>query len=109
LKNQAKIFLELSVSLENKTCLKGTVARDFLPPIVFHESTEFHGQKYAERCGSEALEFRKNYDCGIAVAEQHFFKSCGTAIAEVLPSSWGIAIADSKIIARAHLCLLTVG
>jgi hypothetical protein len=28
------------------------------------------------------------------VAEQHFFKSCGIAIAEVLPSSCGIAIAD---------------
>jgi hypothetical protein len=28
--------------------------------------------------------------------EQHFLKSCGIAIAEVLPSSCGIAIADSK-------------
>jgi hypothetical protein len=31
--NQPKIFLELSVSLETKTCLKGTVERDFFPPI----------------------------------------------------------------------------
>jgi hypothetical protein len=30
----------------------------------------------------------------VAVAEQHFLKSCGIAIAEVLPSSCGIAIAD---------------
>jgi hypothetical protein len=30
-----QIFLELSVSLENKTCLKWTVARDFLPMIFF--------------------------------------------------------------------------
>ncbi len=35
-KNQPKIFLELSVSLKiKKTCLKGTVARDFLPPILY--------------------------------------------------------------------------
>jgi hypothetical protein len=39
---------------------------------------------------------QKNSDCGIAVAEHHFFKRCGIAIAEVLPSSCGIAIADSK-------------
>jgi hypothetical protein len=36
-KNQPKIFLELSVSLETKTCLKGMVPRDFLPPIFFHD------------------------------------------------------------------------
>jgi hypothetical protein len=36
----------------------------------------------------------RNY--GVAVAEQHFLKSCGIAIAEVLPSSCGIAMADSK-------------
>jgi hypothetical protein len=35
-------------------------------------------------------------NCGVAVVEQHFFKSCGIAIAEVLPASCGIAIADSK-------------
>jgi hypothetical protein len=47
-------------------------------------------------CGLEVADFRKKCDCGVAVAEQHFFKSCGIAIAEVLPSSCGIAIADSK-------------
>ncbi len=52
------------------------------------------------------MDFRKNCDCGIAVAEQHFLKSCGIAIAEVLPSSCGTAIADSKKVARAHLCIL---
>jgi hypothetical protein len=48
-------------------------------------------------CGLEVADFRKNCDCGIAelrVAEQHLFKSCRIAIAEVLPSSCGIAIAD---------------
>jgi hypothetical protein len=34
-KKQPKIFLKLFVSMENKTCLKGTVARDFCPPIFF--------------------------------------------------------------------------
>jgi hypothetical protein len=34
-------------------------------------------------------------NCGVTVTEQHFFKSCGIVIAEVLPSSC-IAIADSK-------------
>jgi hypothetical protein len=33
-------------------------------------------------------------NCGVVVAEQHSFKSCGIAIAEVLPSSCGIAIAE---------------
>ncbi len=32
----------------------------------------------------------------IAIAEQHFSKSCGIVIAEVLPASCGIALADSK-------------
>jgi hypothetical protein len=35
-------------------------------------------------------------NCGDAVAEQHSFKSCGIAIAEVLTSSYGIAIAEKK-------------
>jgi hypothetical protein len=34
------------------------------------------------------------WNCGVTV--QHFLKSCGIAIAEVLLSSCGIAIADSK-------------
>jgi hypothetical protein len=52
-------------------------------------------------CGlRKKLRFR---NCGVAVAEQHFFKSCGIAIAEVLLSSCGIAVADSKKVARAHL------
>ncbi len=64
--------------------------------------------KKKKNCGNEALKLRnkkKNCDCGIVVAEQHFLKSCGIAIAEVLPLSCGIAVADSKKVARAHLCL----
>ncbi len=44
----------------------------------------------------KVADFGKNCDCRIAVAEQHFSKSCGIAIAELLPSSCGIALADSK-------------
>jgi hypothetical protein len=55
-------------------------------------------------CRLEVAGLRKNCDCGIVVAEQHFFKSCGIAVAEVLPSSCGIAIANSKKkVVRAHL------
>jgi hypothetical protein len=43
-------------------------------------------------CGLEVADCRKNCNCRIAVAEQHFFKSCGIAIAGVLPSSCEIAI-----------------
>jgi hypothetical protein len=42
-------------------------------------------------------------NCGVAVAEQHFFKSCGLAIAEVLSSGCGIAVQTQKKVARAHL------
>jgi hypothetical protein len=52
---------------------------------------------------AQVADFRKNCDCGVAVAEQRFLKSCGIAIAEVLPSSCGIAIAESKKVAHAHL------
>jgi hypothetical protein len=55
-------------------------------------------------CGFKVADFRKNFDCGVAVAEQHFLKICGIAIAEVLPSSCGIAIMDSKKVVPAHLC-----
>ncbi len=47
-------------------------------------------------CGLEVADLGKSCDCGIAVAEQHFFKSCGIAFAEVILSSCGIAIANSK-------------
>jgi hypothetical protein len=42
---------------------------------------------------SEKLQLR---NCGVTIAEQHSLKSYGIAIADVLPSSCGVAIADSK-------------
>jgi hypothetical protein len=33
-------------------------------------------------CGLDVADFRKNCDCGVAVAEQHFFKCCGIVIAD---------------------------
>ncbi len=46
-----------------KTCLKGTMARDFLPSNFFHKLTGFHGQKFAENCGNQALKLRTR-SCG---------------------------------------------
>jgi hypothetical protein len=45
-------------------------------------------------------------DYGIAAAEQHFFKKFGIAIAQVLPSRCGIAIADFKKVGSACSPLL---
>jgi hypothetical protein len=50
-------------------------------------------------CGLEVAGFRKNNGCGIAelwLRSNISLKNCGIAIAEVLPSSCGIVIADSK-------------
>jgi hypothetical protein len=48
-------------------------------------------------CGLEVAGFRKNCDRGIAELRSNIsLKSCGIAIAEVLPSSCGIVIAHSK-------------
>ncbi len=103
-KNQPKIFLELPVSLEIKNLpLRDSYTR-FLPPIFFSWTlTGFYGQKYAENCGLEVADIRKNCDCGIAelrLRSNISLKSCGIAIAEVFPSSCGIAIADSKKMLR---------
>jgi hypothetical protein len=56
-------------------------------------------------CGLEVAVFRKNCDCEIAdlrLRSSISFKSCGIAIAEMLPSSCGIAIASSKKVACAR-------
>jgi hypothetical protein len=79
---------------KQKSCLKGTVARDFLLPIFFHESTGFHDQKYAENCGSEALKLRTSEKIAIAELWSNISlknNDCGSVY-----SSCGVAIADSK-------------
>jgi hypothetical protein len=72
---------------------------DFFPMNRL-DSTAENAPKIAElklsSCRLEVADFRKNYDCGVVVVEQHFIKSCKIEIAEVLPSSYRIAIADSK-------------
>jgi hypothetical protein len=48
-------------------------------------------------CGLDVADFRKNCDCRVAVVELRSYnslKSCRIAIAEVLPSRCGVAIAD---------------
>ncbi len=66
--------------------------------ILSISSTAENMPKIAEvkssSCGLQKKLQLRNY--GVAVAEQHFFKSCRLAIAEVLSSGCGIAIADSK-------------
>jgi hypothetical protein len=64
--------------------------------LISSYSTAQNMPKIAEvklsSCRLEVADLGKNYDCGIG----DFFKSCGIAIAKVIPSSCGIAIADSK-------------
>jgi hypothetical protein len=114
-KNQQKnIFRTVCFSGNQKLALKEQLHK-ILPLIFSWTPTRFHGQKYAENCGNEALKLRtwscrhqkklRLRNCGVAVAEQHCLKSCGIAIAEVFPSSCGIAITDSKKVARARLSI----
>jgi hypothetical protein len=64
----------------------------FLPPIFFFvnqpDSTAKNMPKIVEvKLSSgrfKVADFKKNCDCGVAVAEQHFLKSCGIVIAELL-------------------------
>jgi hypothetical protein len=69
------------------------------------DSTAENVPKIAElklsSCGLEVADFRKNCDCGMA--EQHFFKSCGIAIADVLPSSAELRLRTQKKVSRALL------
>ncbi len=99
-KNKPKLFSELFVPLETKLTLKGQLHEIFYLRFFCSNSMAKNMPKIAEvklsSCGFKVADLKKNCDCGVAVAEQHFFKSCGIAIAEVLPSSCGIAVADSK-------------
>jgi hypothetical protein len=47
-------------------------------------------------CGLEVADIRKNGIAELRLRRSISLKSCGIAIAEVLPSSCGIAISDSK-------------
>ncbi len=72
------IFRTVCFSRNQKLALKGQQHEIFYLQYFFHESTGFHSQKYAERCGSEALKLRTSgkivRNSRVAVAEQHFFK-----------------------------------
>jgi hypothetical protein len=57
----------------------------------------------AKNCGQVA-DFRKNWIAELRLRSNISLKSCGIAIAQVLPSRCGIAIADSKKVVLAHLC-----
>jgi hypothetical protein len=74
LKINQKYFLNPLFLWKPKSCLKGTVARDFIPPDCFSmnrpDPTAKNKPKIAElklpSCGLEVADFRKNCDCGIA-------------------------------------------
>jgi hypothetical protein len=93
LKINQKYFRTVCFSGNKKFALKGQLHKIFYFPFFSHESTRFHGLKYAGNCGSEALEMQtseKNCDCGIAefwLLSYIPLKSCRVVIAAVLPSS----------------------
>jgi hypothetical protein len=75
----------------------------FFTSVFFHESNRFHGQKYAENCGNEALKLQTSEK--ISITELHFFKKlrdydCGSP-------SFKLRNYDCRLkkkVARANLC-----
>jgi hypothetical protein len=76
-KNQPKIFLELSVSLEiQKLALKGHLHEIFTSDFFLWTPARFYGQKYAENCGngsSQVADLKLRTSEKIAIAE---LRSC---------------------------------
>ncbi len=83
-KKQPKIFLELSVSGNQKLTLKGPLNKIFYLRFFFMNQPDFMAKnmkKIAEvkfsSCGLEVADFRKQLrlrNCRVAVAKQHFCK-----------------------------------
>jgi hypothetical protein len=113
LKINQKYFYNCLFLWKTKTCLKGTVARDFLPLIFFHELTGFHGKnalKIAEvklsSCGLEVADCKKNCDCGIA--ELRLQSNISLKVAELRLRKYFLLLAELRLrtqkkVARAHL------
>jgi hypothetical protein len=87
---------------KQKLALKGQLHEIFTSNFFFMNQLDSKAKnmpKIAEvklsSGGFKVSDFRKNCNCRVAVAEQHFFKSCGIVFEEVLPSTCGIVIADS--------------
>jgi hypothetical protein len=84
LKINQKYFRTICFSGNQKLALKGQLHKFFTSDSLFHESTGFHGQKYAENCGSEALKLRTSEKIVIAelwLRSNISLKSCGISIA----------------------------
>ncbi len=102
-KSQQKIFLESSVSLETETCLKGTVAWDFLPlifsPMNRPDSTAENVPKISElklsSCGLEVADFWKNCDCGIA--ELRLRNNISSKVAELQLRKCFLQVAELRL------------
>ncbi len=61
--------------------------------FLFMNKSDSMAKNMLSSCGFKVVDFKKKLrlrNCGVAVGEQHFFKSCIIAIAEVLPSSCGL-------------------
>jgi hypothetical protein len=57
-------------------------------------------------CGLEVVDLGKNCDlrnCGVAVAEKHFLKSCGIVIEKCFVQVAELRLRTLKKVARAHL------
>jgi hypothetical protein len=84
-----KIIFRIVCFSGNKTCLKGTVVRDILPPINLFmnklDSLAKNMPKIAEvklsSCGFKVADFKKNCDCGIA--ELHLRSNISKKVAEL--------------------------
>jgi hypothetical protein len=73
-----------------------------------YESTGFHGQKYAENCGSEALKLWISEK--IAIAELWLCSNISLKVAELRLRKCFLQVAELRLwtqkkVARAHLCL----
>ncbi len=100
--------------LWNKTCLKGTVARDFLPPIFLFmntpDSMAKNMPKIAEvklsSCGFKVAYLKKNCDCRIA--ELRLRSNISLKVAELRLRKCFLQVAELRLrtqkkVARAHL------
>ncbi len=97
-----------------KLALKGQLHEILLPLIFFLMNPDrISGLKIwwkLQKWSSQVADIRKNCDCRIAelrLQSNISLKSCGIAIAELLPSSCvALRLRTQKKVARAHLCYL---
>jgi hypothetical protein len=89
---------------------KGQWHEIFYLQFFSHELIGFHGQKYAENCGSEALKFRTSTNFVIAELR---CRSCGATflqkVAELRLQKCFLQVAELGFGLRKKLCVPTSG